>query len=176
MPENLEQQQLAEGYEQLGIDPFDSPIPGESLTSDPGNPRPFEKPPEFTNVEKAMAFIFDHLTNDGSYEDVLQTMREGTPLDMLAQVYLTKGFQEGKWNPDLMLLLIEPTIYLLMWLASLHLINHPLYFLRFKLINFRKERGRHLTFNIFWIHLLDIFFHNSSNFIFFFIPIITVTI
>ncbi len=37
---------------------------------------------------------------------------------MLAQVYLTKGFQEGKWNPDLMLLLIEPTIYLLMWLAS----------------------------------------------------------
>jgi hypothetical protein len=118
MPENLEQQQLAEGYEQLGIDPFDSPIPGESLTSDPGNPRPFEKPPEFTNVENAMAFIFDHLTNDGSYEDVLQTMREGTPLDMLAQVYLTKGFQEGKWNPDLMLLLIEPTIYLLMWLAS----------------------------------------------------------
>ena len=97
---------------------FDAPVPGESLTADVSNPRPYEKPPQFTNVEDAMAAIFDQLTEDGIYEDVLQTMREGVPLDMLAQVYLTKGFQEGQWNPDLMLLLIEPTIYLLMWLAN----------------------------------------------------------
>jgi hypothetical protein len=119
MPENLEtHQQLAEGFEQLGTDPFDSPVPGESLTSDPDNRKPYEKPSAFTDVEKAMSFIFDQLTEDENYEEVLQTMREGVPLDMLAQVYLTKGFQEGQWNPDLMLLLIEPTIYLLMWLAT----------------------------------------------------------
>ena len=119
MPENLEvQQQLAEGHEQLGVDPFDAPIPGESLTADPENRRAYENPPTFTNEDKAMAFIFDHLTTDGIYEQVLDTIRQGTPLDMLAQVYLTKGFQEGKWSPDLMLILIEPTIYLLMWLAN----------------------------------------------------------
>ena len=119
MVENLEQhQQMAQGFEQLGADPFDAPIPGESLTADPENQRSYEKPPEHTNVEGAMASIFDHLTTDGVYEQILDTMREGVPLDMLAQVYLTKGFQEGKWNPDLMLLLIEPTIYLLMWLGS----------------------------------------------------------
>ena len=116
MIENTEN--MGEGLEQLGGDPFDAPIPGESLTSDPDNQKPYEKPPEFTDLEKAMAFIFDHLTDDGTYEDVLQTMREGTPIDMLAQVYLTKGFHEGKWNPDLLLLLIEPTVYLLMWLAA----------------------------------------------------------
>lgn len=115
----IEQQiNMSEGFEKLGGDPFDAPVPGESLTADPAAQRPYETPPEFTNVEKAMAFIFDHLTEEGSYEDVLQTMRDGTPLDMLAQVYLTKGFHEGKWSPDLLLLLVEPTIYLLMWLAS----------------------------------------------------------
>lgn len=119
MVENLEeQQQLAEGFEQMGVDPFDAPVPGESLTSDPDNRKPYENPPEYTNVESAMAAIFNHLTEDGNYEQVLDVMREGTPLDMLAQVYLTKGFHEGKWTPDLMLLLIEPTIYLLMWLGN----------------------------------------------------------
>ena len=29
-----------------------------------------------------------------------------------------KGFQDGKWNPDLMLLLIEPSVYIIMWLAD----------------------------------------------------------
>lgn len=119
MAENIQQhQQMAESFEQLGVDPFDAPVPGESLTADPENQRPYEKPPEYSNVESAMAAIFDHLTADGAYESVLEAMRDGVPLDMLAQVYLTKGFHEGRWNPDLMLLLIEPTIYLLMWLAT----------------------------------------------------------
>ena len=45
-------------------------------------------------------------------------MRDKVPIDMIAQVYLFKGFQDGKWSVDLMLLLIEPTIYILMWLAE----------------------------------------------------------
>ena len=31
---------------------------------------------------------------------------------------LTLGFQAGKWNPDLMLMLIEPTIYMLLAIAE----------------------------------------------------------
>jgi hypothetical protein len=45
-------------------------------------------------------------------------MRDGVPMDMIAQTYLFKGFQEGAWSTDLMMLLIEPTIYILMWLAD----------------------------------------------------------
>ena len=37
------------------------PIPGQSLTNDPTNPAPFEKPPEFTNVYEASEFIFETL-------------------------------------------------------------------------------------------------------------------
>merc|ERR1712078_77917 len=45
-------------------------------------------------------------------------INDGIPLDELAQVVLYKGYTEGLWNPDLMLMLIEPTIYLLIAIAD----------------------------------------------------------
>ena len=38
---------------------MDRPIPGESLTNDPENPYPWEKPTEFTNVVKASEYLFE---------------------------------------------------------------------------------------------------------------------
>ena len=49
---------------------------------------------------------------------VIDMINEGTPLDEMAQVILYKGYTEGLWNPDLMLTLIEPTIYLLIAIAD----------------------------------------------------------
>jgi len=34
------------------------PIPGSSLTSDPDNPAPYERPPEYTNVHEALSGFF----------------------------------------------------------------------------------------------------------------------
>ena len=36
----------------------------------------------------------------------------------LAQITLYAGFYKGKWNPDLMMLLMEPVIYMIMALAE----------------------------------------------------------
>ena len=36
----------------------------------------------------------------------------------VTQALLFKGFSEGKWNPDLLVLLAEPTAYMLMALAE----------------------------------------------------------
>jgi hypothetical protein len=36
----------------------------------------------------------------------------------VTQILLFEGFNQGKWNPDLMVLLIEPTAYMLMALAE----------------------------------------------------------
>jgi hypothetical protein len=58
------------------------------------------------------------LTEEGNYEDLLDTMRNGAALSELAQVFLFQGFSKGAWTPDLMLLLVEPTIYILIWLAD----------------------------------------------------------
>lgn len=58
------------------------------------------------------------LTEEDNYEEVIDALTEGVPLDVLTQVFLFKGFQEGQWSVDLMILLTEPTIYILMWIAD----------------------------------------------------------
>ena len=105
-------------YEKMGVDPFDAPIPGESLTEDPNTPKPWERPPEFTNVDDAIKDIFMRITDPEVYGDLMDAIRGRTPLDMIAQTLLFKGYMNGKFTTDLMLLLIEPTLYLLILLAE----------------------------------------------------------
>ena len=118
MAENTENIEMAEAYEQAGADMFDAPTPGSSLTSDPQNPRAWETPPEFNTEEEALKNIFMNLTDEDNHEQLLNSLRDGNPIEMIVQVILFKGFQEGNWSPDLMLLLVEPTIYIVMWLAD----------------------------------------------------------
>jgi hypothetical protein len=99
---------------------LDVPVPGESLTSDPTNPKPWEQPPEFTDVDSAIKDLFLRITDGSNYLDILELIRMGNPIDELTQVVLFRGFMTGKWNNDLMLLLVEPTMYLFIALAELN--------------------------------------------------------
>jgi len=118
MAKNNQYIEMADSYEKSGVSPFDAPTPGSSLTSDPDNPRGWETPPTFSTEEKALKNIFMNLTKEENHDSLLNSLRDGNPIDMIVQVLLFKGFQEGKWSPDLMLLLIEPTVYIVMWLAD----------------------------------------------------------
>jgi hypothetical protein len=104
--------------DETGIDPFDAPIPGESLTGDPQDRKPWEKPPEFVEVEPAIQQLFLDMTDPVVYPDLMQHIRDRIPLTDLAQVILFKGYMEGRWSTDLMLLMAEPLIYLLAALAE----------------------------------------------------------
>tara|TARA_R100000808_G_scaffold245_1_gene1418 strand:+ start:362 stop:997 length:636 start_codon:yes stop_codon:yes gene_type:complete len=97
---------------------LDRPIPGESLTNDPDNPYPFETTPEYANRTDALEYLFASFVEEGSYEKLLNLMANDIPVMTLSQVFIYKGFIEGKWNPDLMLMLAEPTAYILMALAE----------------------------------------------------------
>jgi hypothetical protein len=105
-------------FEQQSTDPFDAPIPGEGLTSDPNTPKPWEQPPEFTDVTEALQETFLNITDGEVYVDLLDSIREQTPLDMMVQTILFGGYMRGKWNTDLMLLMVEPMLYLLIALAE----------------------------------------------------------
>mgnify|MGYP003633464842 FL=1 len=104
--------------EEAGINPFNAPIPGESLTSSPENPKAWERPPEFADDDEAMQEIYLLLTEQDKLRELINIMNEGIPLDEIAQVVLYKGYTSGKFNPDVMLMLIEPTIYLLIAIAD----------------------------------------------------------
>ena len=94
------------------------PIPGQGLTNDPDNPWPWEKPPEITNLEDGVQYVFGRLIEPEAYTSIMDVIDDGTPLMDVTQGILFKGFTEGKWNPDLMMLLAEPTAYMLMALAE----------------------------------------------------------
>jgi|TARA_R110000824_G_scaffold70841_3_gene181646 hypothetical protein len=97
---------------------MEAPIPGQSLTNNPDEPYPWEKPPTYTNLNEALYGLFDIMTDEEMYINIVTALGEGMPVTNLAQVFLEDGFKKGAWNPDLMLLLAEPTMYMLMSMAE----------------------------------------------------------
>ena len=110
-------------FDEVGVNPFNAPIPGESLTTAPDMPRAWERPPQYTSQDKAMEAIYMEITQENSLRKLINIINDGLPLDEIAQVILYKGYTEGKFAPDLMLLLIEPTLYLLISIADYADIN-----------------------------------------------------
>ena len=92
---------------------FQQAIPGESLTNDPESPWPWEKPPQYTSMHKACEFLFEKLTEEENYVNLLEVAGNGMPLMNIARVMLTDGFQNGLWNPDLLMTLVEPLVYMM---------------------------------------------------------------
>ena len=105
-------------YEKANVNPFNAPTPGESLTSSPDMPHAWERPPQHTQQEDAMEEIYMELTSEDALMPLINMIDEGIPLDQIAQVILYKGYTQGKFSPDLMLMLAEPTIYLLIAIAD----------------------------------------------------------
>lgn len=97
---------------------FEGPTPGQSLTNSPDNPYPWEKAPEITSVKVATEKIFFDLLKEDNLTTVATLMSQRTPVADIANLLLTAGFQKGKWNPDMMLNLLEPTMYMLMAIAE----------------------------------------------------------
>ena len=114
MAEKLKQNQ----FDEVGVNPFNAPVPGESLTSSPENPKSWERPPEYTDEEDAMRAVYMVLTEQDTLRGLIEIISDGAALDEVAQIVLYKGYTEGKYTPDLMLLLAEPTIYLLIAIAD----------------------------------------------------------
>ena len=97
---------------------FDAPIPGESLTSSPDNAKAWERPPQYVNEDRAMEALYLLLTDQDKLPSLINLIDSGTPIDEIAQVILYQGYTAGQYNPDLMLTMIEPTIYLLIAIAD----------------------------------------------------------
>ena len=110
-----------EEYSQEGVNALAQAgraIPGQSLTANPDQPRPFEGAPEFTNFKEALDYTAAELLLEENYMPLMMAIGDGVPIVDLATQIGYVGFREGKWNPDLMMMLLEPIMYLLMALAE----------------------------------------------------------
>ena len=94
---------------------FNRPIAGQALTNSPENPYDWEK---YTTVPEASMAIFVEMTKEETFMPLIEALSSGFPVVDMANLILYRGFQKGQFSPDLMLLLIEPVIYMILALAE----------------------------------------------------------
>ena len=100
--------------EGLSADPFDRPIPGQSLTSTP-KAWPWENPPEFTDVDEAFMYIIEKIQgNPGVQKGYDKIITMGMPIESICNTITFVGFVEGLWTVDIAELLKPPVMAFLM--------------------------------------------------------------
>jgi hypothetical protein len=89
--------------------PFDAPVPGQSLTDKPGSAA-WEHPPQYVNTAEAADFVWDQLSTPEFAEQVIAMLDAGIPVEAIGRVILFGGFTEGKWTPDVAFIIAEPVM------------------------------------------------------------------
>lgn len=87
---------------------FDAPIPGQSLTDEPGN-YPWEHAPQTASIEEATDYVYESIMKPKNMERMFTMLRMGIPIEALVKVITFSGFLEGKWTVDVAKLL-EPIV------------------------------------------------------------------
>ena len=83
------------------MDPFDAPIPGQSLTDEPGK-WPWDKPPEMTNPDDAYEYVVLKIEQDQDLkDDMLKFLMAKVPIESICNTIAFTGFAQGKWSPDI---------------------------------------------------------------------------
>ena len=101
-----------------------APIPGISLTRDPEQPYPWEGPPRFTELKEALEYFFVLLSDEDKHGQMIALISNRTPIMDITKILLYKGFQDGLFNPDLMMLLVEPLAYMIMAFAENYQVDY----------------------------------------------------
>tara|TARA_A100001015_G_C15000176_1_gene718124 strand:+ start:194 stop:922 length:729 start_codon:yes stop_codon:yes gene_type:complete len=91
-----------------------TPIPGQSLTRDTDDPYPWETPPEFTNPREALDDVVGSIMQPEAMKNIVSALAQGAAVADLGTAILYAKFNEGKINPDTMMLLAEPVMYTIM--------------------------------------------------------------
>lgn len=108
----LDQQALEEH------NPFQGPVPGQSLTNSPDSQQPWEQPPKMTSIKEATERMFLEILKEENLEAIVHLLDDGMSVAKVTEMLLFIGFTKGEFNADLMLLLAEPTMYMILAVAE----------------------------------------------------------
>lgn len=86
---------------------FDRPIPGQSLTKEPGN-APYERPPEITDPEEALMMHLERLNDVDTLEAAMLMLDNGAAVKGLASGVLRAAVMNGMHSVDVSLIIREP--------------------------------------------------------------------
>ena len=78
---------------------FEAPVPGQSLTKEPGK-YPWESPPQFNNIDEAMNHYMNRFQDEKVMFNLFSLMEAKVPVTSIAESMILHGFAEGLYNPD----------------------------------------------------------------------------
>lgn len=86
-----------------------APIPGMSLTREPGN-APWEQPPLYSTPEEAIAFYLEKLEDEETLDDTLFALEAGYPVDAMVDFLTSYSVMEGYHSFDVKML-VSPVLH-----------------------------------------------------------------
>lgn len=105
---------MAAEPQQATINLFDGPIAGQSMTASPESKMKWDGPPKYNNVQEATQEIFLKLLEENTLRSIVDLLYDGQTVSDITQVVLMQGYAEGEYNPDMLMMLIEPVMYMIM--------------------------------------------------------------
>lgn len=91
-----------------GIDPYSAPVPGQSLTDEPGK-WAWEKPAKFTDVNDAFRYTMNRLSDDpATMNSFEKLMAAGVSIQEITRTISFGGFASGLWSADIAQLIQPP--------------------------------------------------------------------
>lgn len=91
------------------MNPFDRPIPGQSLTDEPKN-NPWENPSEMSDIKDITVYYVNRLANQDVIDDLATLMQTGVPLKPVVESITTAGTMRGLHTVDAAMR-VGPTIH-----------------------------------------------------------------
>jgi hypothetical protein len=103
---------------------LEAPIPGMSLTTEPGS-MPWEQPPQFVTIQQVADFYINNLTEDQEIIDkALDAIESGVPLQSLANGVIMFNMMKGIHTIDVGFLVMPVIVELFITLAELNDIEY----------------------------------------------------
>ena len=95
-----------------------SAVPGQSLTNNPENPYPWERPAKFSNPREALNNILGDLLQPEATKNIVKSLQDGMSVSDISSAVVYSKFFKGDINPDVMLLVYEPVMYSIMGIGE----------------------------------------------------------
>lgn len=97
---------------------LDAPIPGQSLTTEPGN-RPWENPPQYVTIEEAIQFYMERFSDPEMGTRVLDILESSdVPITVLVEIITTGGMMQGLHTLDVGILITPVLVEFIAGLAD----------------------------------------------------------
>jgi len=94
---------VAEQY----YDPFSAAPPGHSLTED-NTKWPWGRPPEIVDPDEALDRSIESIMEPKNKQELFKLLMVGVSVEVLVEGMLFQGFRDGKYTPDVGLLIKGP--------------------------------------------------------------------